>query len=291
MTDNPEELLAQQKANCIFCKIIAKEIPSQVVFEDDKFIAIMDIRPATKGHVLLMPKEHYPILPVIPQDVSQDMFVVAKKLMKAVEDAALTKNASLFIANGGVAGQQSPHFLIHIMPRESGDNLPLENVNVQTSDEDAKKVKGALQARFKSPAASPSPQPSAQASSSAEESSGDPIEDLANALEANPEVKKMIIENPAKFKDYVKANPQLNALFQNIDIDQLSERMKQMSHISKEAKIDKEKPEKKEKKESEGEKKENKDDSGLEPKAKPTSMSTGETVEGGADLDKISKLF
>jgi galactose-1-phosphate uridylyltransferase len=62
-----EEMLEQQKANCIFCKIVKGEIPSKKVYEDDMMLAILDINPAVKGHILVLPKEHYPIMPLIRQ--------------------------------------------------------------------------------------------------------------------------------------------------------------------------------------------------------------------------------
>ena len=67
---SPEEVAEYQKKNCVFCKIIAGEIPSKVVFEDDSLSAILDI----KGHTLMMTKEHFPILPLIPKETSAHMF-------------------------------------------------------------------------------------------------------------------------------------------------------------------------------------------------------------------------
>ena len=63
---SPEQIAEMQKQQCIFCKIIKGDIPGKKVFQDDFVEAILDINPAAKGHTLVMPKEHYPILPVIP---------------------------------------------------------------------------------------------------------------------------------------------------------------------------------------------------------------------------------
>ena len=128
MQDLPPDVKAQleeQKANCVFCKIIAGEIPSQKVYEDDEVIACLDINPAVKGHALLMPREHYPIAPLIPQKTFSHLFGLVPALVKA-EGAALAKTgATVMVANGAAAGQQSAHFLVHLLPREQMDAIPL----------------------------------------------------------------------------------------------------------------------------------------------------------------------
>lgn len=117
------QALEEQKNNCIFCKIIAGEVPSRKVYEDDLLIAVLDINPATLGHVLVIPKEHYPILPVIPFAETQKMFNRTQDIIKAMKTGLLCKGVTLLIANGAVAGQQSPHFLFHLIPRDDGDGL------------------------------------------------------------------------------------------------------------------------------------------------------------------------
>ncbi len=115
--------LAAQKAQCLFCKLIAKEIESKIVFEDDAAIAVLDINPALKGHTLFLLKEHYPIMPYIPPDEFRHYFGLIPKLSRAVKEGIVRTGMSLFIANGGIAGQQSSHFLIHLLPRENGDGF------------------------------------------------------------------------------------------------------------------------------------------------------------------------
>lgn len=120
MTDNisPEEAAALQKQNCIFCKIIKGEIPSKKLHEDSKCIAVLDINPANEGHVILLPKEHYAIMPQVPVDVLAHMAMLTKKISKALLLSTLGKSTSIFVANGAVAGQKAPHFMIHIIPRK-----------------------------------------------------------------------------------------------------------------------------------------------------------------------------
>jgi histidine triad (HIT) family protein len=148
---SPEEIAEYQRQNCIFCKIIKGEIPSRKAYEDDKIIAVLDINPAAKGHVLMMTKEHYPILPVIPPEISAHMFKITKELSIAIKKAMICDKITLFVANGGIAGQQSPHFLYHIIPRENLDGL--DNFNIpskEAKEEEIAPIMPALRARLSS---------------------------------------------------------------------------------------------------------------------------------------------
>ena len=124
---SPAELQEFQKQQCIFCQIIAGKIPSKKIFEDEKTIAILDINPAAKGHLLLIPKEHYSIMPQIPDQELQHFFRVAKQLSHKLLQKLKAAGTSIFIANGLAAGQRAQHFMIHIIPRKNGDGLiPLD---------------------------------------------------------------------------------------------------------------------------------------------------------------------
>src|SRR3989344_5622088 len=115
--------LAEQKKQCVFCKLIAKEIPGKIVFEDAKTMALLDIYPAVKGHTLFLPKEHYPILPYMPEDDFTHFFSLLPSMTKAVKDSMVATAFNLFIASGGATGQQEPYFMIHCLPREQGDGF------------------------------------------------------------------------------------------------------------------------------------------------------------------------
>lgn len=121
LPDEVKEQLKEQKKNCPFCKIISGEIPAKKVYEDNEMAAILDINPCTKGHTLIMPNEHYPIMPLIPSKTFKQMFGQLPGMVNAIKKAMLTTGANAVIANGAVAGQQSPHFMIHLIPREKGD--------------------------------------------------------------------------------------------------------------------------------------------------------------------------
>ena len=80
---SPEELREFQKKQCIFCHIISGKVQSKKVYEDEHCLAILDINPSNPGHVLLMPKEHYAIMPQLPQEILEHLFLVSKKISNA----------------------------------------------------------------------------------------------------------------------------------------------------------------------------------------------------------------
>lgn len=125
------------KQNCVFCKIIKGEIPAKKIFEDNLCIAILDINPATKGHLLLMPKEHYMMMPMVPDEVLGHLGVISKYLSELLTQVFSPNDVSIFIANGAAAGQQSQHFMMHVIPRYKGDNL---NFNLEGSSLNEKEL-------------------------------------------------------------------------------------------------------------------------------------------------------
>ncbi len=251
---SPEEIAEYQKKNCVFCKIIKGEIPSKQVFEDDKIICILDINPAVKGHCLVMPKEHYPILPVIPSDTAAHMFRTTKHLVKALKQGVVAPRTTVFVANGAVAGQQSPHFLYHLIPREQGDGL--NNFDIPSNEfneEDVKKHLSDFKAKItammnqykssvkketntKTPAR-PEPQTEEQQTEIQEVKENPELEveeapkprvkqNLARFIDSNPNVKNAIMENPEDFKKQLENNPELKKAFQGININKLSAALK-----------------------------------------------------------------
>jgi histidine triad (HIT) family protein len=104
--------------NCIFCKIVKKEIPAEVIYEDDNFLAFLDIQPVNPGHVLLIPKTHYKTLVDAPDEILAKIIVRAKKLMATIKDAMA---ADLVVLS--VVGVDVPHFHIHLLPRYHDDGL------------------------------------------------------------------------------------------------------------------------------------------------------------------------
>ncbi len=120
---SPEELQELQRQQCIFCQIITGKIPSKKVYEDTTCLAILDINPAAKGHILLLPKEHYAIMPQVPEKVLGHLSIVTKNLSQVILKILRADGATVFIANGAAAGQRAQHFMIHLIPRKSGDGI------------------------------------------------------------------------------------------------------------------------------------------------------------------------
>lgn len=115
------------KENCIFCKIIKKEIISSEIYRDDTVIAFMDIQPVNPGHVLVIPIQHYPYLKDIEPDIAAKMFVLAQKISNAIRKSNLQcEGINLFLADGEAAGQEIFHAHLHIFPRFKNDGFGLK---------------------------------------------------------------------------------------------------------------------------------------------------------------------
>lgn len=144
---SPEELQQLQKQQCIFCQIISGKIPSKKVYEDAFCLAVLDINPAAKGHILLLPKEHYAIMPQVPEKVLGHLSIVSKNLSQVLLKILHAEGTTLFIANGAAAGQRAQHFLLHLIPRKTGDvAIPAEERLVGA--ETAMKVKSAIEKKL-----------------------------------------------------------------------------------------------------------------------------------------------
>jgi histidine triad (HIT) family protein len=144
---SPEELQQFQKQQCIFCQIISGKIPSKKVYEDDTCIVILDINPAAKGHLLIIPKEHYVIMPQVPDNELGNMFSVAKSLSQTLLKSLKVDGTNVFVANGPAAGQRSQHFILHLIPRSNGDGL-LQVEEKLLNQEMLDKIKGAVEGKL-----------------------------------------------------------------------------------------------------------------------------------------------
>jgi histidine triad (HIT) family protein len=122
--------------DCIFCKIIAGEIPSFKLYEDDATFAFMDINPANDGHALVVPKDHAEDVYGISDDAIAHTVIAAKKIAAAVEKTLSPGGVNLVQCNGPAAGQSVFHFHMHVLPRSEGDDLKL-NWGLKPGDMDA----------------------------------------------------------------------------------------------------------------------------------------------------------
>lgn len=121
---------------CIFCKIVAGEIPCFKLHEDDDTLAFMDINPASEGHALVIPKEHSADVHAVSDHAIAATVVTAKKVAAAIQSTLNPRGMNLVQCNGPAAAQSVMHFHMHVLPRTEGDELKL-NWGLQPGDMDA----------------------------------------------------------------------------------------------------------------------------------------------------------
>jgi histidine triad (HIT) family protein len=210
---NQQEALEQQKAQCPFCQIITGNIPAKKIYEDDHVVAILDINPAAKGHILVVPKEHFPLMALCPPEIFGPLFQRTRDIAKAVEDGVLSQGVEIFTAGGAAAGQQSMHFVVQIIPREPGDGMeffelpqksfPEEQEN-QIKEALSKNLAIALGRRFGKIA----PQKVDKTQ-------------VLDLIEKNPQLKEVILNNPEELRKAIPTNPQLKAIFSDVDVEEI----------------------------------------------------------------------
>jgi histidine triad (HIT) family protein len=131
-----------KKDDCIFCKIAAGEIPSRKIYEDKDLIAIMDLNPTSKGHSLIIPKEHCTNIYDIDEDIAAKVMKTAKKLATKMTVALNCDGFNLLQNNGETAGQTMFHFHMHLIPRyKDADNNMLKFTSVSFSDEEMDSIR------------------------------------------------------------------------------------------------------------------------------------------------------
>ena len=107
--------------NCIFCKIANGEVSAETLYEDEKFRVILDQGPATKGHALILPKDHYADLFELPEETAGEVMKLAKRMMIKMRDKLGCEGFNLVQNNGDLAGQTGCHFQLHLIPRYRAD--------------------------------------------------------------------------------------------------------------------------------------------------------------------------
>jgi len=123
-------------ADCLFCKIIAGEIPCFKLFENDETLAFMDINPANEGHALVIPKEHSRDVHAVSEAAITATVTTAKKIAAAIDKTLNPDGLNLLQCNGPAAAQSVFHFHMHVLPRREGDELKL-NWGLRPGDMDA----------------------------------------------------------------------------------------------------------------------------------------------------------
>lgn len=114
-----------KEENCIFCKIANGDIPAATLYEDDDFKVILDLGPASKGHALILPKNHYADLYELDDEVAAKVLVLAKKIITRMTEVLGCDGYNLVQNNGEAAGQTVHHFHLHLIPRYKNDDVGL----------------------------------------------------------------------------------------------------------------------------------------------------------------------
>ncbi|MBI2548697.1 HIT family protein [Candidatus Woesearchaeota archaeon] len=120
---------------CTFCSMVAGHFPAQKVFENDTVMAVLAPAPAAYGHLLVMPKQHFPIIEQVPDFVMGEMLLVCNKLSTAVFETLGSTGTNIIVQNGIAAGQTAAHCMAHILPRRENDNLNFQWQPRQLSEE------------------------------------------------------------------------------------------------------------------------------------------------------------
>ena len=130
--------------DCVFCKILANELPSHKVYEDDVSYAFLDINPSTAGHTLIIPKKHYATFTEMPEEDLSAYMISVQKVCKGIEK--LHGAFNLLRNNGKAAGEFVPHVHFHVVPRQKGDGIEIghwrkaENVDMEKVQEKIKSL-------------------------------------------------------------------------------------------------------------------------------------------------------
>jgi histidine triad (HIT) family protein len=135
--------------NCIFCRIIGKEIPSSTIYEDENFQVIMDISPASKGHAILIPKKHITNLFEMDENTASKALVVAARVANAMKEELKCEGLNILQNNGEVAGQTVFHFHIHLIPRYSNDSVHITWKTGSYGDGEASALAESISKRIK----------------------------------------------------------------------------------------------------------------------------------------------
>ena len=106
--------------DCIFCKIVSKEIPTKILYEDEYTIGFVDAFPVAKGHTLVIPKQHYAKIQDLPSEINEKLFNTVHKLIPKVD--SLQGSTLVAIHNGKDSGQEIPHVHVHLIPRSKNDS-------------------------------------------------------------------------------------------------------------------------------------------------------------------------
>lgn len=130
--------------SCIFCKIANGAIPSKTIYEDEDFRVILDLGPATKGHALILPKEHSANLYELPDETASKVMVLAKKMATKMTEKLSCDGFNIIQNNGEVAGQTVMHYHLHLIPRYQDDGQKILWKPTEVSQEELEQIKNSI---------------------------------------------------------------------------------------------------------------------------------------------------
>jgi histidine triad (HIT) family protein len=133
--------------DCVFCKIVFKEIPSEILYENELAIAVLDINPINFGHTLILPRQHCKDFLDLPEDTYTSILQATKVVTQALVQSLKLEGYNIFTNNGQIAGQSVFHFHLHITPRYRDDNIRFV-LNLKKYSDGEKKHYGELIRKF-----------------------------------------------------------------------------------------------------------------------------------------------
>ena len=136
------------KKDCIFCEIARGAIPSATIYEDSWFRVFLDVNPASKGHTLIVPREHFDNIYELDAETAGRLFSLATCIARAMRDALGCDGLNLVQNNGAIAGQTVNHFHLHLIPRYEGDEVNLVWTPHESVAEDLEEIRKAIKAKI-----------------------------------------------------------------------------------------------------------------------------------------------
>lgn len=134
----------KKETKCIFCKLAHGELPTDAIYEDDYFKVVMDLKPITKGHCIILPKTHAENIYELPEEYCSRVLLVAQKCSKVLKKVLHCDGLNLLQNNGEIAGQTEFHFHMHLIPRYEDDNVTMKfgepiTIDIQSVAEEIRK--------------------------------------------------------------------------------------------------------------------------------------------------------
>lgn len=143
-----EELAKMQMQQCPFCLIASGKLPTKKVYEDNNFIATLEINPANPGHVILFPKKHYQYLSLLSDKEVSEMFIIANNIAKVLLQELKAKGINLYLASGEAAGQRVNHISLNIIPRFENDEIRFVWNTKKVSETDLEKIASLIKSKI-----------------------------------------------------------------------------------------------------------------------------------------------